>query len=82
VLRGSDADALGLRGGTRREAIGDQEVMIGGDVILEAQGIAVTGAADIVAIREALAKTGAGQEIRVTVLRSGRAVELKESRPR
>jgi S1-C subfamily serine protease len=82
VTRGSDADALGLRGGTRREAIGDQDVMIGGDIILKAQGITVTGAADIIAIREALSKTASGKEIRVTLLRAGRVMEIKGPRPR
>lgn len=82
VTQGSDAAALGLRGGTRREAIGDDDVMIGGDVILEAQGIAVTGASDVVAIREALRKPAAGEEIRLTVVRSGRVMELKGPRPK
>ena len=82
VTRGSDADALGLRGGTRRETVADQDVMIGGDIILEAQGIPVTAPGDLPRIREVLSKIAVGQEVRMTVLRSGRVVELKGQRPK
>ena len=82
VTRGSDADALGLRGGTRRETVADQDVMIGGDIILKAQGISVTAASDLPKIRAALGKVPVGQEVTVTVLRSGRVVELKGPRPK
>ena len=81
VLRGSDAAALGLRGGTRREAIGDHDIMIGGDIILKAHGIVVAGASDVVAIREVLSRTPADEDVSITVLRAGRVVELGGRRP-
>jgi serine protease Do len=82
VIRGSDPDAFGLRGGTRREMVADQDVMIGGDIILNVQGIALTAPGDLPKIREALGKVPEGQEIRVTLLRTGRVVELKGRRPK
>jgi S1-C subfamily serine protease len=82
VTPGSDAAALGLRGGTRREMIGDEDLMIGGDIVLTAQGIPVTAASDVVKVRQALSKTEPGQEISLTVLRAGRVTELKGRRPK
>jgi S1-C subfamily serine protease len=54
--------------------------VIGGDIVLQAEGIEVSGPADLARIREALNKVGPGEEIRMTVLRSGRLVELGERR--
>jgi hypothetical protein len=47
-----------------------------------ALGIQVTQPADLPKIREALRKTGPGQGISVTVLRSGRVVEIKGRQPK
>jgi S1-C subfamily serine protease len=80
VAEGSEGWALGVRGGARRETVAGQDVVIGGDVILKAQGIQVSGPGDIPRIREALSKVTPGQELAVTVLRTGRALDLKVRR--
>ena len=77
---GSDAGALGLKGGTRPETVAGQDLMIGGDVILKGQGIQVTEPADVGKIRTALAKLGTGDAITFTVLRAGQVVDLKGTR--
>lgn len=59
-----------------------EDVVIGGDIILTAQGIQVFQPADLAKIREALAKVPPGQEMSVTVLRSGRPLELMARRPK
>jgi len=82
VAPGSDAAALGLQGGTRPETVAGEDVVIGGDVVLKAQGIQVSQPADLPRIREALAKVGPGQEISFTVLRAGRVTELRARRPK
>jgi S1-C subfamily serine protease len=82
VTRGSEGDALGLQGGTRPETVGGEDVVIGGDIILKAQGIAVTDAADIGKIRTALDRTPPGGELNLSVLRDGRVVEVKGRRPK
>ncbi|HYB41175.1 MAG TPA: trypsin-like peptidase domain-containing protein [Candidatus Methylomirabilis sp.] len=80
VVAGSDGAALGLKGGTRPETVAGQDIIIGGDVILKAQGIQVSEASDVPKIRAALSKAGAGQEVAITVLRDGRATDLKNGR--
>ena len=65
--------------------MGHPELVLGGGgdiIILKVQRIPVTAATDVVKIREALSKTAADQEVSVTVLRSGRVVELKGRRPK
>src|SRR5262245_34957452 len=82
VAEGSDAEAIGLKGGTRPEPVAGEAVIIGGDVILKAQGISVSEPADLARIREALAKVAPGQEITLTVARAGRVMDLKARRPK
>jgi len=81
VYAGSDAEAVGLKGATRPETVAGEDIMIGGDVVLKAQGIQVAQAADILRIRDAL-KLAPGQEINLTVLRDGRVVDLKGRQPK
>lgn len=82
VALGSDAAALGLKGGTRPETVAGEGVIIGDDVVLKAQGVQVSQPADLGAIRAAFSKVAPGQEISVTVLRSGRVTDLKGRRPK
>lgn len=82
VASGSDAEVLGLKGGTRPETVAGEDVVIGGDVVLKVLGIQVSQPADLARIRAALSKAAPGQEISVTVLRSGRVTDLKGRRPK
>jgi S1-C subfamily serine protease len=61
VVAGSEADALGLKGGTRPETVAGEDVVIGGDVVLKAMGIQVAQPADLPRIRTALAGVAPGQ---------------------
>jgi hypothetical protein len=55
----------------------DQEVLIGGDIILSVQGISVGGNLEgAEPIRRALAELESGGTLTVTVLRGGRQIEL------
>jgi hypothetical protein len=81
-LQGSEGDALGLQGGTRPETVGGEDLVIGGDIILKAQGTRVSDAADIGRIRAALDSAPPGGEINFTVLRGDRVVEVKQRRPK
>jgi len=82
VVAGSEADALGLKGGTRPETVAGEDVVIGGDVVLKAMGIQVAQPADLPRIRTALAGVAPGQEVSVTVLRGGWVQDLKARRPK
>ena len=76
VAKESPADALGLKGGTAIATIDGQPLVVGGDIILSVAGVSVNGAADLVRIRETLARLPPGQPFEVTVLRAGQVLEL------
>ena len=81
VYNGSYAEMVGLKGATRPETVAGEDIMIGGDVVLKAQGIQVTQPADIPRIRDAL-KLAPGQDITFTVVRDGQVIDLKGRQPK
>jgi S1-C subfamily serine protease len=77
VALGSPAERLGLRGGTMRVAIGQETILLGGDVILAVEGIGLGSPQAYEAIRRRLIELRAGsRSIRVTVLRGGATTDL------
>src|SRR5262245_39339371 len=66
VAEGSDAKVLGLKGGTRPEMVAGEDLVIGGDIVLKAQGIQISQPDDLARIRAALSKAAPGQEIGIT----------------
>ena len=57
--------------------IGDVELVLGGDIILEAFGISVADENAHVEIRDSINSLNDGDEMTVKVLRGGEVVELK-----
>jgi serine protease Do len=76
VAKGSPADDIGLRGATMIAGLGGDQVPLGGDIILSVDGVP-TSAANLLKIREALARAPSGESFTVTILRAGRVLELK-----
>jgi serine protease Do len=76
VAKGSPGDEAGLRGGTRLVTIDGQQIVLGGDIILTVEGMAATNAVNMTKIRDHLATMKSGQEIKATILRAGRVIEL------
>jgi serine protease Do len=76
VARGSTADGIGLRGGTKTATIDGQSIVVGGDIILAVDGVNVTSLKDLVAIRDGLNRKQSGDPFTVTVLRGGETLEL------
>jgi S1-C subfamily serine protease len=77
VAENSPAADLRILGGSVRANIGGEELVVGGDIILEVAGIQVT--ADWRALAEtqtALSKIKPGDKYAVRVLRSGQVIEL------
>jgi S1-C subfamily serine protease len=77
VATRSPATHLGVKGGMVRAKIGDNEFIVGGDIILETMGVSI---AEQDAREKIHAKIGAlesGDEMVVKVLRAGEIVELK-----
>jgi serine protease Do len=81
VAKGSPGEAVGLRGGTKVAVIDGESMIVGGDIILTVQGVAVGGLASYVKIREALSGLSSGSTIKVAVLRAGRVLELMGTLP-
>lgn len=77
VAERSTASRLGLRGGTLPARIGDETLVVGGDIILTVQGITVTGEEPTLRrIRRAIGALEPGEQIKLTILRAGETMEL------
>jgi S1-C subfamily serine protease len=77
VARWSPAEALGLRGGNVRARIAEEPVVLGGDVILAVQDITLDSEASYARVNRAIAGLSRGDELRLTILRAGRVVQLQ-----
>ena len=77
VAKGSLAERLGLKGGELAAVIDNQEVLLGGDIILEMDGTIVDGNRETYrSVLARIANSESHTPIRCKVLRSGRVVEL------
>lgn len=72
VVKGGPADKAGLRGGTRDVNIGGTIVRIGGDIIIEVNGIPIRSFDELLSYMEE--RTSPGDVIRLTVVRSSQII--------
>jgi serine protease Do len=73
VVPDSTGARLGLHGGFVKATIGERTVILGGDVILKAQGVPI---GEGHRLREELRRVGPGDTLSVTIMREGRVQEL------
>ena len=73
VIEGSPAEEAGLRPGTEEREVDGVPLSVGGDLILEIQGVAVESAEDVVRI---VTNSLPGETATFTVLREGERVEI------
>ncbi|MBI2202447.1 MAG: trypsin-like peptidase domain-containing protein [Candidatus Rokubacteria bacterium] len=73
VVPDSPGARLGLRGGFVKATIGERTIILGGDVILEAQGVPIGEAPRL---RDQLRRVGPGDTLSVTIMRDGRLQKL------
>ncbi len=76
VAKGSAAWDMGLLGGDRIATIGNQQIPVGGDIILDVDGIAVGSDDNIGKIRDRLASRPPGTPFTMKVLRAGKEIQL------
>ena len=76
VVKDSLADRLGLGGGGQSATIEGQQIVLGGDIILGAQGIEIATIDDLIAAAKSIRDQPAGREVRMRVLRGGQVVDL------
>ena len=74
VTPGGAAERAGLRGGNEQAWVGNQPIMLGGDLIVAIDGQQVTDPQDISVIMD---KHQAGDTVNVTVFRGRRQITLK-----
>jgi len=74
VVAGGAAERAGLRGGNEQAYLGNQPIMIGGDLIVAIDGQQVTDTQDI---SEIMDKHQAGDTVSVTVVRGRRQMTVK-----
>src|SRR6202046_1818872 len=74
VVPGGAAERAGLRGGNQQAYVGNQPIMIGGDLIVSIDGQQVTDPGDISAIMD---KHQAGDTVSVTIVRGKKQMTLK-----
>jgi serine protease Do len=78
VVQNSTGARLGLRGGFVKATVGDRTVVLGGDVILKAQGIPI---AEGHRLRDKLRGVRPGDTLSMTIMRQGRIQELSTVLP-
>jgi serine protease Do len=76
VAQGSPASRMGLQPGSIRAEINGESIILGGDVILEIDGIRFSDPGAIKSIRNRLTTLAPGTEIELTVLRASRRITL------
>lgn len=82
VASNSPAAQLGVKPGTMTAVIEGAPLIVGGDIILEVQGVPITSdGAGYLVIRDRLTELRAGDPITVVILRNGRKETLTAKRP-
>ena len=74
VIPGGAAERAGLRGGNEQAYVGNQPVMLGGDLIVAIDGQQITDPQDISVVMD---KHQAGDTVSVTVMRGRRQMTVK-----
>lgn len=79
VVANSPAHEMGLQGGTTNAFIDDQELLIGGDIILEVNKISFADELAASMIMENLLSLNKGDLVTIRILRAGEIIELKST---
>lgn len=77
VVRDSPAGKLGIRGGFRKVSMDGQELMLGGDIILQVDDIRITGEESVYELWEYLSSTHETRTHNIKVLRDGETREFR-----
>ncbi len=80
VVINSPAFDMGLKGGNIIATINEEDMLIGGDIILEVNNISLADELAASKIRENLISLNKGDLVTLRVLRAGKIIELKSTR--
>ncbi len=73
LARKGPADRAGLRGGSTRVIVGNTRLIVGGDVVVEADGLAIASSEEL---QRVLRGKKPGDTVRLTVVRDGKRTTL------
>ena len=76
VVNDSPAGLAGFKGGFRMVMIDEQEILLGGDIILQVDDIRITGEESVIKILEYLNLVQSSVTHKIKVLRAGQVIEL------
>ncbi len=76
VIPGTLADKLGFKGGSMSVVMGRNPILLGGDILLEVAGRAITDLASVVKIKKHLASFEKGDRVTFKYLRNGQVKEI------
>jgi S1-C subfamily serine protease len=82
VAKGSEGAKMGIRGGAIVATIAGEEVVIGGDIIVEVLGIAIEDGQSVLKVRQKFATLSAGDRFEVVVIRAGKRLKLNGRVPK
>ena len=77
VVRNSPAGMLGIKGGFRKVTIGEEEILLGGDIILQVDHIVITGEESNYKLWEYLNSGQSTVTYTIKVLRAGKIKEFR-----
>lgn len=77
VVRDSPAGMIGIRGGFRKVTAEDEEILLGGDIILQMDGIVITGEDSVLKIWDYLNTVQSTVTHNIRVLRAGEIIDLR-----
>jgi serine protease Do len=75
VAKDSPGEAMGLRGGGKVVVLDGREFVLGGDIVLQVQGVAATPA-NLSRLREGMSQLRTGDTLKAQVLRAGKILNL------
>jgi len=76
IAAGSPAERIGLKAGATRASIGEEDLVVGGDIILSVLGISLAEPSALTVIRQKITDLRTGDPVTVTVLRGGKVITL------
>jgi serine protease Do len=77
VVRDSPAGMIGIRGGFRKVTMEDEEVLLGGDIILQVDHMVITGEQSVLEIWDYINKVQSTVTHNIKVLRAGEIIDLR-----
>ncbi len=76
VVKNSPAGVSGIQGGFRKVIIDEDEILLGGDIILSVDNIVIENMDSVIKVFKQLAEAGSTARHKITVFRGGERVDL------